>query len=134
MADFTHAVLTRMIWIDARLIGAGTIGRQDLVRAFGISQSQAAIDFRSYRAINPGRLTHDRQARTYRAAPGSLPAYPTALRVSVIHAVRMVMDLITDGSQPVKPAPSCARCEDTRFLDSHIVLEQCPDCNPEIPK
>lgn len=116
------------------MIGAGTIGRQDLVTAFGISQSQAAIDFRSYRAINPDRLMHDRQARTYLVSPGSLTAYPTALRTRVIHAVRMVMDLITDGSQPAKPAPSCARCEDMRFLDSHVILEQCLDCNPEIPK
>ncbi|MCL4065681.1 hypothetical protein M3484_03745 [Pseudomonas sp. GX19020] len=134
MADLSHAVLTRMIWIDARLIVAGTIGRQDLVTAFGISQSQAAIDFRSYRTMNHDRLIHDRQAHIYRAAPGLLPAYPTALRMSVIHAVRMVMDLITNSSQPAKPAPNCARCEDMRFLDSHVILEQCLDCNPEIPK
>lgn len=39
--------------------------------------------------------------------------------------------VLTGTGRPAKPAPRCARCDDTRFLDSHIVLERCPDCNPE---
>ncbi|WP_283178661.1 hypothetical protein [Gemmobacter sp. 24YEA27] len=52
------------------------------------------------------------------------------------HVIRMEEParVLTGTGQLAKPAPNCARCEDTRFLDSHLILEQCPDCNPEIPK
>lgn len=32
------------------------------------------------------------------------------------------------------PPAKCSRCDGTKFLDSYLILEQCPDCNPEAPK
>lgn len=93
--DMNHSQLTRMIWIDARLVGSGRLNRADLMEAFGISVAQAAADIRAYNvSINPGRMAYDRTAKVYRSNSGSKPAFKTPVRLNVFHAVRIVRDLM----------------------------------------
>ena len=90
MGDRTHAQQTRLIWIDARLVGAGRLNRSDIMAAFRISTPQASADISAYRHLNPGRLRYDRRAKTYHPNRNTLPAYPTALRMTVMQAVEAV--------------------------------------------
>lgn len=100
MLDMPHAQLTRMIWIDARLVGRGTLNRADLMEAFGISVAQAATDLRRYNAaVNPGRLAYDRKAKVYRIASGSKPAFTTRIRLNVFHTVDIVREVQASRSK-----------------------------------
>lgn len=90
MAELNHAQLTRMIWIDARLVGVGRINRSDLKQAFGISMQQAALDLRSYGALHPGRLAYSRREKCYLTAAQSRPKFDTGTRISVAHAVAVI--------------------------------------------
>lgn len=97
MADLgmNHAQLTRMIWIDARLVGNGRLNRADLMEAFGVSQAQAAVDFRAYNtSVNPGRMAYDRNSKVYRPAHGTKPAFKTPVRINVFYSVKIVRDLM----------------------------------------
>jgi hypothetical protein len=94
MADLTHAQQTRMIWIDARLVGAGRLNRADIIAAFGLGVGQAVRDIRMYDQLHPGRLRYDRRAKTYHANRGTLPAYPADLRLTVVHAVEAVAQVL----------------------------------------
>ena len=94
MADLTHAQQIRMIWIDARIVGAGRLNRVDITTAFRISVPQAAADIRMYGDLHPGRLRYDRRARTYHANRGTLPAYSADLRLTVVHAVEAVAQVL----------------------------------------
>ncbi|MDD8022403.1 MAG: hypothetical protein PHX82_04755 [Paracoccaceae bacterium] len=103
MAELNHAQLTRMIWIDARLVGAARINRSDIEQAFGISTPQAALDLRSYSKLNPGRLAYSRREKCYLTAARSRPLFATRTRLSVTHAVAIVAEqrcaLIADTEQ-----------------------------------
>jgi len=103
MAELNHAQLTRMIWIDARLVGVGRINRSDLKQAFGISMQQAALDLRSYGALHPGRLAYSRREKCYLTAARSRPLFATGTRLGVAHAVAIVAEqrcaLIADTTQ-----------------------------------
>lgn len=92
MADMTHAQMTRMIWIDARLVGAGKLNRSDIRAAFGISDPQANTDIRNYDRMHPGRLSYDTRAKTYHPRPGSSPAFKASLRLTVMAAVSAVSE------------------------------------------
>jgi hypothetical protein len=94
VADLTQAQQTRMIWIDARIVGAGRLNRADITTAFKVSVPQAAADIRMYDQLHPGRLRYDRRAKTYHANRGTLPAYPADLRLTVVHAVEAVSQLM----------------------------------------
>ena len=96
MNNITHAQLTRMIWIDALLVGRGTIRRADIRAAFGLSEPQAALDLRQYRLINPGRIEHDRKRRIYRTVSGTSPSFSTKARMAVVHSVTVVGELMKD--------------------------------------
>lgn len=80
------AQLLRLIWIDTRL-EIGHVNRSDIMTAFDISQSQAAIDFRTYRAEHPTCIEYDASARHYRRPKKAKPAYPQHLRLTALHVV-----------------------------------------------
>lgn len=93
--DMNHSQLTRMIWIDARLVGSGRLNRADLMEAFGVSVAQAAHDIRDYNTcVNPGRLSYDRKDKVYRPAGGTKPAFRMSVRLNVFHSVKVVRDLM----------------------------------------
>lgn len=95
LQDMTHGQITRMIWIDARLVGDGRLNRSDLMEAFSISQTQAVLDIKAYNtSINPGRLSYDRTAKFYRPVRGTKPAFTTPVRLNVFHSVKIVRALM----------------------------------------
>lgn len=83
-----------MIWIDARIVGAGRLNRSDIIAAFKVSAQQAAADIGMYNRLHPERLRYDRRAKTYHANRGTLPAYPADLRLTVAHAVEAVAQVL----------------------------------------
>lgn len=84
----THAKVMRMIWIDAQIIGGRSLNRGDICAAFGVSMVQASNDIADYARMNPGRISYSTKSRTYRAVPGTAPAFNTSIRISVLPAVR----------------------------------------------
>ncbi len=60
----------RLDFIERRLIWEGRINRFDLVQRFGVSPNQATADLKRFEAMQPGALSYDTRAKTYRAGPG----------------------------------------------------------------
>jgi hypothetical protein len=55
----------RLDYIDFRLMTAGTVGRMDLMRTFGISTPQASADLNEYARLYPGMMAYSKTARRY---------------------------------------------------------------------
>lgn len=55
----------RMRFIEFLLIQYGHVNRSALVRYFGISLPQAALDFKAYREYAPGNMTYDSTGKRY---------------------------------------------------------------------
>lgn len=55
----------RQNWIAQMLKVYGFINRQHLMRNFGISNAQAALDFKSFNNTNPGEMLYDSTQRCY---------------------------------------------------------------------
>lgn len=55
----------RLDYIDFRLLEAGTIRREDLVRTFGVSTAQASMDLNKFLASYPNAMTYDKTAKRY---------------------------------------------------------------------
>ncbi len=64
------SVERRLDFIASRLAWERRINRADLVERFGVSPNQATADLKRFAALNPGALTYDTRAKTYRAGPG----------------------------------------------------------------
>lgn len=58
----------RQGWIAETLRVFGFINRTHLMRKFGISAPQAAIDFSKFQEKNPGAMTYDTSAKRYVAS------------------------------------------------------------------
>ena len=58
----------RQDWIAESLRVFGFINRVHLVRKFGISIPQAAVDLRTFRNANPDAMTYDPHSKRYVAA------------------------------------------------------------------
>ena len=58
----------RQEWIADMLQVYGFITRGHMVRKFGISNAQAAIDFRAFNEANPEAMTYDNRKKIYLAA------------------------------------------------------------------
>lgn len=54
-----------MQWIAETLHVFGYINRGHLMRKFGVSAPQAAIDFREFQKRNPKAMTYDARAKRY---------------------------------------------------------------------
>lgn len=79
----------RLIWIDACLDQDLGLNRSDVMRAFDISASQAALDFRKYREGWPDRIRYDPRWKAYYRA-GSEPAFDENTKRTVLMALRAV--------------------------------------------
>src|ERR1700733_9593740 len=66
----------RLRFAERRLYWSGTINRADIMNRFGIAANQVSSDINRLREKYPGALLYDTVARTYRAAPGYVPADP----------------------------------------------------------
>jgi hypothetical protein len=58
----------RQNWIAETLRVFGFINRTHLMREFGISAPQAALDFGKFQDANPGVMTYDTSAKRYVAS------------------------------------------------------------------
>lgn len=58
----------RLEWIVETLYVFGAINRKHLCRKFGISTAQAALDFQTFRRLNPELIAYDSSRRCYVAA------------------------------------------------------------------
>ncbi|WP_243612961.1 hypothetical protein [Shimia aestuarii] len=58
----------RQEWIAQMLRTYGFVNRQHLMRHFGISSAQAAVDFRTFNDQNPGVMIYDARRKTYVAS------------------------------------------------------------------
>jgi hypothetical protein len=55
----------RQNWITQTLKVYGFINRQHLMRNFGISNAQAALNFKSFNIENPGEMAYDNIQKCY---------------------------------------------------------------------
>lgn len=70
-----HGQHERLRLIDFLLVQYGQINRSALVNYFGISDSQAALDFRAYLLAAPENMTYDKFSKRYVRSPGFAPVY-----------------------------------------------------------
>lgn len=68
--DINQAQKERLAHIDFRLYFLGTVGRNDLVRRFGIKEAAATRDLAQYRESAPDNIEYDSKAKLYRVAEG----------------------------------------------------------------
>ncbi len=67
--DLKHAQRERLIYLDGCLLWRGSANRRDLIERFGISDPQAALDFKAYLELNrTSPPTYDAARKTYVAA------------------------------------------------------------------
>ena len=66
MEEITQAQAERLAHIDFRLYFLGSVGRNDLVRRFGIKEAAATRDLAQYRESAPSNLKYDTQAKLYK--------------------------------------------------------------------
>lgn len=57
----------RMEWIAETLRIFGFINRDHLVRKFGVSTAQTAIDFARFQKLHPAAMTYNKSAKRYEA-------------------------------------------------------------------
>lgn len=58
----------RQAWIAEMLEIYGFIGREQLMKKFGISTAQCAIDFGEFQTANPGAMTYNLSSKRYEVA------------------------------------------------------------------
>jgi hypothetical protein len=61
----------RMEWIAETLRVFGTINRKHLMLKFGISEIQAALDFKEFQKLRPGAMEYDTSTKRYTSTKGS---------------------------------------------------------------
>jgi hypothetical protein len=100
--DLKHAQRERLIFLDRCLTWRGMANRRDVVRRFGISEAQAALDFRLYleRAQKVPPI-YDPVRKTYLAGVGHKPLVPSGLTA----AFETISSLEEDGLSAVLPQP-----------------------------
>lgn len=59
----------RQEWISEMLDVYGHINRSHLMRKFGVSNAQAALDFAAFKREKPGQMTYDPRRKSYVATP-----------------------------------------------------------------
>lgn len=55
----------RLEWIAETLRVFGYINREHVVKKFGVSMAQAAVDFREFQKENPGVMEYDKSGKRY---------------------------------------------------------------------
>lgn len=75
LADVSQAQRERLSHIDFRLRFLGTIGRNDLVKRFGIKEAAATRDIALYRELAPHNLIFDTRSKRYRQTEAFTPLF-----------------------------------------------------------
>lgn len=66
----------RMDYITWRLATLGEVQRNDIVRHFGVSETQASIDINAFLRDNPGSASYDKTRKRYVPPRRYTPAAP----------------------------------------------------------
>jgi len=74
-SDVSQAQRERLSHIDFRLRFLGTIGRNDLVKRFGIKEAAATRDIALYRELAPQNLIFDTRSKRYRQTEAFSPLF-----------------------------------------------------------
>lgn len=105
LAELTQKQLERLSYIDLRLYFLGDIGRQDLMRRFGIAPAMATRDLSLYRDLFPQNISFDGRKKTYVTGHSFTPGFP--------HVPERVLTALSqgfgDGANPAGEA--LVRCE-----------------------
>ena len=105
LSELTQKQLERLSYIDLRLYFLGDIGRQDLMRRFGIAPAMATRDFGVYRSFFPQNIIFDGRRKAYVTGNSFKPAFP--------HVPERVLTALSqgfgDGANPAGEA--MVRCE-----------------------
>lgn len=73
--DIAQAQKERLAHIDFRLYFLGSVGRNDLVKRFGIKEAAATRDLAQYRELKPGNIEYDTKAKLYKVTAGFQPLF-----------------------------------------------------------
>lgn len=78
--DLKHAQRERLSYLDQCFSWRGMANRRDLIDRFGVSNAQAALDFKAYldRAVETPPI-YDAGRKTYLAAPGHVSLFPDSV-------------------------------------------------------
>jgi len=99
--DLKHAQRERLIYLDRCFTWRGMANRRNLIKRFGISEAQAALDFRTYLDLVPTAPAYDNVRKSYIAADGHEPL----LLSTLTEAFEVVAEQGGDGVLAVLPRP-----------------------------
>lgn len=99
--DLKHAQRERLIYLDRCFTWRGMANRRNLIKRFGISEAQAALDFRTYLDLVPTAPAYDNVRKSYIAADGHEPLSPSTLT----EAFEVVAERDGDMAMAVLPRP-----------------------------
>jgi hypothetical protein len=75
LSEMTQAQRDRLAFIELRLRFVGEIGRQDLIRRFGIQAAAATRDITQYKELAPGNTEYDTKSKVYTQADWFRPLF-----------------------------------------------------------
>ena len=103
--DLKHAQRERLIFLDQCLTWRGIANRRDLVDRFGISQAQAALDFKAYiEHAGDTAPVYDPKLKAYLPAPKHRPLADGDL----MEAFESVLDIPEKSLPSSLPLPQCS--------------------------
>lgn len=93
-----HGTEARYEFLEYRAYWHGRFNRSDLITQFGVSQTQASMDFKAYQDLAPGNLVYDGTERTYRPSDRFRPLF------FQISADSYLMPLLSLAAGAVEPS------------------------------
>lgn len=93
-----HGTEARYEFLEYRAYWHGRFNRSDLITQFGVSQTQASMDFKAYQDLAPGNLIYDGTEKTYRPSSTFKPLF------FQISADSYLMPLLSLAAGAVEPA------------------------------
>ena len=116
--DFKHAQRERLIFLDRCFTWRGMANRRNLIKRFGISEAQAALDFRAYLELIATSPAYDNVRKSYIAANCHEPLSPSTLT----EAFEVVAERDGDLGLAVLPRPE-RKAEPSTVAKLYQVME-----------
>ncbi len=104
IANVSQAQRERLSHIDFRLRFLGTIGRNDLVKRFGIKEAAATRDIALYRELAPQNLIFDTRSKRYLQTEAFTPLFEYPARQAL---TALAHGFVDDFVTPHKPHIPC---------------------------
>lgn len=103
MDDITQAQAERLAHIDFRLYFLGSVGRNDLVKRFGMKEAAATRDLAQYRDFAPSNMEYDTKAKLYRVAQSFQPLFKYQSDRALAALSKGIGDDIVSDQKPFVP-------------------------------